>query len=134
MNENKRYITKELNHETYFIDTNQKHVDLEDYFEIDNYATMSDKQVIDLLNEEEEHIQHLDKLIEIQLQSLTKKDEEINKLKQQIHNISENRYTWQELAIKSITSHRIYIETIEKICDQETIEKIRIAYEKEEIK
>ena len=40
--------------EPYFIDTKEKIFDIDDYYTIDGYPIMSDKQVLDLLNENEQ--------------------------------------------------------------------------------
>jgi len=47
---------KTIKAEPYFIDTKEEYVD-EVYFMIKGYPTMSDEQVVDLLNEQEETIQ-----------------------------------------------------------------------------
>ena len=47
----------------YFIDTEEEYVDT-DYFTIDGYPTMSDEQVLDLLNENEELKQPIEELSE----------------------------------------------------------------------
>ena len=49
---------KTIKAEPYFIDTKEEYVD-EVYFTIKGYPTMSDEQVVDLLNEQEEEIQEL---------------------------------------------------------------------------
>jgi len=49
---------KTIKAEPYFIDTKEEYVD-EVYFMIKGYPTMSDEQVVDLLNEQEETIQRL---------------------------------------------------------------------------
>ena len=49
---------KTIKAEPYFIDTKEEYVD-EVYFTIKGYPTMSDEQVVDLLNEQEEIIQEL---------------------------------------------------------------------------
>lgn len=46
----KRFLLKFCGYEPYFIDTTEEYID-EDYFEVDGYPTMSDSQVVDLLNE-----------------------------------------------------------------------------------
>ena len=51
----KRYLLKWLEYETYYIDTKQEYVDeAELRFELDGYKTMSDEQVVSLLNENEQ--------------------------------------------------------------------------------
>ena len=51
---------KTIKAEPYFIDTKEEYVD-EVYFTIKGYPTMSDEQVVDLLNEQEERIKELEK-------------------------------------------------------------------------
>ena len=70
MNE-KRYLLRYSEYETsngeiiraepYFIDTREEYVD-EKFFTIDGYPTMSDEQVVDLLNKQEHKINALNKL------------------------------------------------------------------------
>lgn len=52
----KRYLLKKwLGYEPYYIDTKQEYVDeAELRFELDGYKTMSDEQVVTLLNENEQ--------------------------------------------------------------------------------
>lgn len=71
MTEKKRFLVKYLEYEAYYIDTKQEYVDeAELRFELDGYKTMSDEQVVSLLNENE------------QLKStLIEKDKEISSLK-----------------------------------------------------
>lgn len=69
----KRYLLKYAQYETsngeiievdpYYIDKEGEYVDEEDYFTIDGYPTMSDKQVVDLLNELSEENEQLKSFI-----------------------------------------------------------------------
>lgn len=52
----KRYIIKKNNNKIFFIDKEQKYIDLNDYFEIEGYAVMSNEQVIELLNKQNDNI------------------------------------------------------------------------------
>lgn len=48
-----RYKIVKLDEEEYFIDTEQEIIDCDDYLEIGTMATMSNKQVLNILNENE---------------------------------------------------------------------------------
>lgn len=48
-----RYKIVQLDEEEYFIDTEQEIIDYDDYLEIGNMVTMSNKQVLNILNENE---------------------------------------------------------------------------------
>lgn len=48
-----RYKIVQLGEEEYFIDTEQEIIDYDDYLEIGTIATMSNKQVLNILNENE---------------------------------------------------------------------------------
>ena len=48
-----RYKIVKLDEEEYFIDTEQEIIDYDDYLEIGTMATMSNKQVLNILNENE---------------------------------------------------------------------------------
>lgn len=48
-----RYKIVKLGEEEYFVDTKQKIIDYDDYLEIGTVATMSNKQVLNILNENE---------------------------------------------------------------------------------
>lgn len=55
MTENKRFKMKKLEYESYFIDSQQEYVDEDEpNFKIDGEKTMSDSQILDLLNENEQ--------------------------------------------------------------------------------
>lgn len=58
-----RYKIVQLGEEEYFIDTEQEIIDYDDYLEIGTIATMSNKQVLNILNENEK----LKKVIEYQM-------------------------------------------------------------------
>ena len=55
MTENKRFKMKKLEYESYFIDSQQEYVDEDEpNFKIDGEKTLSDSQILDLLNENEQ--------------------------------------------------------------------------------
>ena len=55
MTENKRFKMKKLEYESYFIDSQQEYVDEDEpNFKIDGEKTMSDSQILDLLNKNEQ--------------------------------------------------------------------------------
>ena len=57
----KRFKMKKLEYETYFIDSQQEYVDEDEPgFEINGEKTMSDSQILDLLNENEQLKQSID--------------------------------------------------------------------------
>ena len=55
MIENKRFKMKKLEYESYFIDSQQEYVDEDEpNFKINGERTLSDSQILDLLNENEQ--------------------------------------------------------------------------------
>ena len=83
MTENKRFKMKKLEYESYFIDSQQEYVDEDEpNFKIDGEKTMSDSQILDLLNENEQ----LRKEIERKEKIIRDKSELV---RQQV-NVSEN--------------------------------------------
>ena len=70
---------KTIKAEPYFIDTKEEYVD-EVYFTIKGYPTMSDEQVVDLLNEQEELIKRLKTIREEQTETILKQKRKIKEL------------------------------------------------------
>ena len=70
---------KTIKAEPYFIDTKEEYVD-EVYFTIKGYPTMSDEQVVDLLNEQEELIKRLKTIREEQTETILKQKRKMQEL------------------------------------------------------
>lgn len=105
----KRYLLKLLEYEPYYIDTKQEYVDeAELRFELDGYKTMSDEQVVSLLNENE------------QLKSeLSEKDIQLDFLKaENIHMsnlVNENKQLKKELDCFKSSNDILQKELIKKV-------------------
>ena len=61
-----RYEIVKLNEEEYFVDTEQEIIDYDEYLEIGTVATMSNNQILNILNENEKLKKVID-LMEYQL-------------------------------------------------------------------
>lgn len=99
MTENKRYFLKyseyncsngeTIQADPYYVDKKGEFIDT-DYFTIDGYATMSDEQVLDLLNENEELQEDLNDAINrieersIDIQLLKKENEQLKRIIQKL--------------------------------------------------
>lgn len=88
----KRFKMKKLEYEAYFIDSQQEYVDEYDpKFEIDGEKTMSDSQILDLLNENEElkqKIKFINKILNEDIgyiESFRKIEEVLEWLKNDLH-------------------------------------------------
>lgn len=114
----KRYLLKWLEYEPYYIDTKQKYVDeAELRFELDGYKTMSDEQVVSLLNENEQ-LKH--KLSQQEMECATTcyhLSEDYEKLKQEVRELE-----------------KVYVEEVFKIEDKFEEEILALEKENEQLK
>lgn len=88
----KRFKMKKLEYESYFIDSQQEYIDKDEpNFKIDDERTMSDSQILDLLNENEELKQKIKFINEIlnedigYIESFRKIEEVLKWLKNDLH-------------------------------------------------
>ena len=106
----KRYLLKWLEYEPYYIDTKQEYVDeAELRFELDGYKTMSDEQVVTLLNENEqlknmcENLVNSDNRREYKLkQKIRELEKENERLKNELYCFKSSNDILQKELIKKV--------------------------------
>lgn len=118
---------KTIKAEPYFIDTKEEYVD-EVYFTIKGSPTMSDEQVVDLLNEQEETIERLKTIREEQIEVILKQKEKIKELTTQLQTEEESVCTkckHQYLIKHPLESSKYYISKCIKEHNECSKEDIR---------